>query len=189
MNQFVATVVSYAFSLLAEGCRPRLNYDCLHNLLHILTKKAYGLNYTKFTNSYLLPHWIISRQPYVLCSPTSVDVTFVSRYLRVSHRRCAVSCCCNISMLLRQTWDILGVLRISFHDSVVRVSTFERKILRKIRGVKESGSLGRPRRRWKDNIRMELQEVECGGMDWIGLAQDRDRWRAIVNAVMNLWVQ
>jgi hypothetical protein len=49
--------------------------------------------------------------------------------------------------------------------------------------------LGRPRRRWGDNIRMNLQEVGCGGMDWIGLAQDRERWRAIVNAVMNLRVQ
>jgi hypothetical protein len=44
-------------------------------------------------------------------------------------------------------------------------------------------SLGRPRRRWKDNIRMDLQEVGCGGKDWIGLAQNRDRWRAIVNKV------
>jgi hypothetical protein len=49
--------------------------------------------------------------------------------------------------------------------------------------------LGRPRLRWEDNIRMDLQEVGCGGLDWIGLAQDRDRWRAIVNAVMNLRVQ
>jgi hypothetical protein len=49
--------------------------------------------------------------------------------------------------------------------------------------------LGSPRHRWEDNIRMDLQEVGCGGMDWIGLAEDRDRWRAIVNAVMNLWVQ
>jgi hypothetical protein len=49
--------------------------------------------------------------------------------------------------------------------------------------------MGKPRRRWDDNIRMDLQEVGCGDMDWIGLAQDRDRWRAIVNAVMNLWVQ
>jgi hypothetical protein len=48
--------------------------------------------------------------------------------------------------------------------------------------------LGRPMCRWEDNIKMYLQEVECGGMDWIGLAQDRDRWRTIVNAVMNLRV-
>ena len=48
--------------------------------------------------------------------------------------------------------------------------------------------LGRPRRRWEDNIKMDLQEVGCGGMDWIDLAQDRDRWRALVNAVMNLQV-
>jgi len=46
--------------------------------------------------------------------------------------------------------------------------------------------LGRPRRRWEDNIKMGLQEVGCGGMDWIELAQDGDRWRALVNAVMNL---
>ena len=49
-------------------------------------------------------------------------------------------------------------------------------------------SLGRPRRRWVDNIRLHLQEVECGYMDWIGLAQDRDRWRTLVSAVMNLRV-
>jgi hypothetical protein len=48
--------------------------------------------------------------------------------------------------------------------------------------------LGRPRRRWEDNIKMDLREVGCGGMDWINLAQDRDRWRALVNAVMNLRV-
>ena len=48
--------------------------------------------------------------------------------------------------------------------------------------------LGRPRRRWVDNIRMELQEVGCGYMDWIGLAQDRDRWWMLVSAVMNLRV-
>jgi len=48
--------------------------------------------------------------------------------------------------------------------------------------------LGRPRRRWVDNIRMDLQEVGCGYMDWIGLAQDRDRWRTFVSAVMNLRV-
>ena len=48
--------------------------------------------------------------------------------------------------------------------------------------------LGRPRRRWQDNIKMDLQEVESGGMDLIELAQDRDRWWALVNAVMNLRV-
>ena len=48
--------------------------------------------------------------------------------------------------------------------------------------------LGRPRLRWEDNIKMDLQEVGCGCMDWIELAQDRDRWRALVNAVMNFGV-
>jgi hypothetical protein len=46
--------------------------------------------------------------------------------------------------------------------------------------------LGRPRRRWEDNIKMDLLEVGCGGMDWIDLTQDRDRWRAVVYTVMNL---
>ena len=48
--------------------------------------------------------------------------------------------------------------------------------------------LGRHRHRWEDNIKMDPQEVGCGGMEWIELAQDRDRWRALVNAVMNLRV-
>jgi hypothetical protein len=49
-------------------------------------------------------------------------------------------------------------------------------------------SLGRTRHRWYDNIKMDLKEEECGGMDWIELAQDRDRWRELLNAVMNLRV-
>ena len=48
--------------------------------------------------------------------------------------------------------------------------------------------LGRPKLGWEDNIKMDLQEVECESMDWIELAEDRDRWWACVNAVMNLWV-
>jgi hypothetical protein len=48
--------------------------------------------------------------------------------------------------------------------------------------------MGRPRYRWEGNIKMDLQEVGCGGVDWIGLAQVRDRWRELVNAVMNLRV-
>jgi len=46
--------------------------------------------------------------------------------------------------------------------------------------------LGRPRRRWEDNIKMDLQEVECWAMEWIELSQDRNRWRALVKAVMNI---
>jgi hypothetical protein len=49
-------------------------------------------------------------------------------------------------------------------------------------------SLGRPRRTWEDDIKADLQEVGCGDMDWTELAQDRDRWRALVNAVINLRV-
>jgi len=48
--------------------------------------------------------------------------------------------------------------------------------------------LVRPRRRWEDNIKMDLEELGCEGMDWIGLAQDRDRWLTLVSAVMNLRV-
>jgi hypothetical protein len=48
--------------------------------------------------------------------------------------------------------------------------------------------LERPRRIWEDNIKVDLQEAGCGGADWIHLAQDRDRWQALVNAVMNLTV-
>ena len=56
--------------------------------------------------------------------------------------------------------------------------------------VKPKGKkpMGIPRHRWVDNIRMDLQEVECGHVDWIGLSQDRDRWRTLVSAVMNLGV-
>jgi hypothetical protein len=66
--------------------------------------------------------------------------------------------------------------------------TFELKKLLLISKPEGKRPVGRPRHRWEDNIRRDLQEVGCGGMDWIGLAQDRDRWRGFVSTVMNLWV-
>ena len=65
----------------------------------------------------------------------------------------------------------------------------ERGVYRVLVGKSEGKRpLGRPRRRWVDNIRMDLQEVGCEYMDWIGLAQNRDKWRTFVSAVMNLRV-
>ena len=65
----------------------------------------------------------------------------------------------------------------------------ERGVYRLLVGKPEGRRpLARPRCRWVDNIRMDLQEVGCGYMDWIGLAQDRDRWRTLLSAVMNLRV-
>ena len=65
----------------------------------------------------------------------------------------------------------------------------ERGVYRVLVGKPEAKRpLGRPRRRWVDNIRMDLQEVGCGYVDWIGLAQVRDTWRTVVSTVMNLGV-
>jgi hypothetical protein len=65
----------------------------------------------------------------------------------------------------------------------------ERKVYKVLVGKPEGKRpLGRPRRRWEDGIRMDLREIDLGGGDWIRLAQDRDRWRAVVSAVMNLRV-
>jgi len=65
----------------------------------------------------------------------------------------------------------------------------ERAVYRVLLGKPEGRRpLGRPRCRWINNIRLDLQEVGCGYMDWIGLAQDIDSWRRLVSAVMNLWV-
>jgi hypothetical protein len=64
---------------------------------------------------------------------------------------------------------------------------WERNVFRILMGKPEGKTpLGRPRRRWEDEIRMNLREISWGSVDWIQLAQDRDRWRALVNTVMNL---
>jgi hypothetical protein len=77
--------------------------------------------------------------------------------------------------------------RLRWAGHVARVG--ERSAYRALVGKPEGRRpLGRPRRRWEDNIRMYLREVGWGGMDWINVAQDRDRWRALVNAVMKLRV-
>jgi hypothetical protein len=65
----------------------------------------------------------------------------------------------------------------------------ERRVYKVLVGKPEGKRpLGRPRRRWEDGIRKELGEIGLGGVDWIRLSQDRDRWRAVVSAVMNLRV-
>ena len=78
--------------------------------------------------------------------------------------------------------------RMRWAGHVARIGE-ERGVYRVLLGKPEwRRPLGRPRRRWVDNIRMDLQEVACGYMDWIGLAQDRESWRTLVSAVMNFRV-
>ena len=86
---------------------------------------------------------------------------------------------CTVFFVFRLCIFILNVARMGEERGAYRV------LVGKPEGKRP---LGRPRRRWGDNIRMDLQEVGCGYVDWIGLAQDRDKWRALVSAVMNLRV-
>ena len=88
----------------------------------------------------------------------------------------------------RNIVQVMKSRRIGWAGHVARMGE-ERGVYRILVGKPERRRpLGRPRRRWVDNIRMDLQELECGYMDRIGLAQDRDRWRTLVSAVMNLRV-
>jgi hypothetical protein len=72
----------------------------------------------------------------------------------------------------------------------LKILVGEKRNVYRILVVKPEGKrpLGRPRRRWLDNIKTNLREIGWDGMDWIDLAQDRDQWRALLNMVMNLWV-
>ena len=84
-------------------------------------------------------------------------------------------------------WAIKSI-RMRWAGHVARMG--ERRGVYKVLVGKSEGErpLGRPRHRWEDNIKMDLQEVEFGGMDWVELAEDRCRWPALVNVVMNLRV-
>ena len=87
-----------------------------------------------------------------------------------------------------QTSDLPTCGRMRWAGHVARMGE-ERGAYRVLVGKPEGKRpLGRPSRRWVDKIRMDLREVGCGHVDWTGLAQDRDRWRTLVNAVMNLRV-
>jgi hypothetical protein len=78
--------------------------------------------------------------------------------------------------------------RIRWAGHVARMEN-RKVVYRVLMGKPEGNSpLGRTRRRWEDNIKMDIKEVVCGGMNWIELGQDRDRWQPFVNALMNLRV-
>jgi len=86
------------------------------------------------------------------------------------------------------TVRVIKSRRFRWAGHVVRMGE-ERRVYRVFVGKPQGRRpLGRPRRRWADNIMMDLQEAGCGSMDWIGLVQDRDRCRTLVSAVMNLRV-
>ena len=103
-------------------------------------------------------------------------------YIKIRHSLVPYSSLCSCSTHFAE----FPVLSSTGH--VARMDE-ERGVYRVLVGKPEGRRpLGRPRRRWVDNIRMDLQEVGCGYVDWIWLAQDRDRWRTLVSAVMNLRV-
>ena len=113
--------------------------------------------------------------------PKRDEVTGECRKLRIEELN-DLYCSSNICVVIKSRRMIWAghAARMGARKGVYRV------LVRKPEGKKP---LGRPRRRWEDNIKMDVQEMGCGGMDWIELAQDRDRWRALVNAVLNLRVQ
>ena len=104
------------------------------------------------------------------------------------------TCCSNITeemnVCVPLDWIDLAVTRESNEMAGHVARMWERRGAYRVLVEKPEGKrpLGRHRRRWEDNIKMDLQEIGCGGMDWIELARDKDRWRAFVKAVMNLRV-
>jgi hypothetical protein len=86
--------------------------------------------------------------------------------------------------------SIIGIKSRRMMDGACSTDVEKMNVYRLLVGKREGKRpLGKPRRRWVDNIRMDLGAVECDGVDWIGVAQDRNRWRALVNAVMSFRVQ
>jgi hypothetical protein len=119
-----------------------------------------------------------NRVPKRIFRPKRDEVTGGRRKLHNEELHDLYSCIIRIMKARRMRWE----------GHVARMGE-KRNVYRLLVGKPEGRRpLGRPRRRWLDNIRMDLVEVERGHVDWIGLAQDRDRWRALVSAVLNLRV-
>jgi hypothetical protein len=83
-------------------------------------------------------------------------------------------------------WVIIQSRRIRWAGHVARMGETRNAYRILVGRTEGKRPLGRPRRRWVDNIKMDLREIKLDGRDWIKLAQDRDQWRALVNTVMNL---
>ena len=142
----------------------------------------------------LLPLMRTPRLPLVHWTDTPADL---NGFVRFAERRNLVSARVPSHFTLSLTPSFCHCTTIIFNTKGYNLSGSinifrmgeERGLYRVLLGKPEGRRpLGRPRRRWVDNIRMDLQEVGCGYMDWIGLAQDRDRWRTLVSAAMNLRV-
>ena len=126
------------------------------------------------------------------------DITFKNSdhkaYLRVSYTNLSTSTVYFLIVQIKELYTspntvrVIKSRRMRWAGHVARMGE-ERGAYRVLVGKPEGKRpLGRPRRRCVDNIRMDLQEVGCGYVDWIGVAQDRDRWRTLMSAVMNLRV-
>jgi hypothetical protein len=115
---------------------------------------------------------------------TSVDLNYISSIFKLKLHNEELNDLYSLPNLVR----VIKSRRMRWAGHVAHMR--EGRVVYRVLVGKPEGKrpLGRPRRRWEDNIRMDLQEVGCGCEDWIGLAQDRDRWRALVSAVMNLRV-